>query len=158
MGSSNRIGWSLFAAALAIPTAFAQSPQLVHKDGLLVFPNVRIEQSAVPVDANRVANAPGTAGMRAYRDQQTGKLRNATPEELVIEALETPSANDANDATVVVTANGKRALLGDSFMSNAIVQRDADGRLRTYCVPGDATNAVFLDKMLSTAKEARHDH
>src|SRR5215470_1079661 len=63
-----------------------QSPQLVHKDGLLVFPNVRIEQSAVPVDSTG-ANEPGSAGLRAYRDQ-TGKLRNATSNELAIEALQ----------------------------------------------------------------------
>jgi hypothetical protein len=156
-GSSNRIGWSLFAAALAIPSAFAQSPQLVHKDGLLVFPNVRVEQSAVPVES-KGTNAPGTAGVRAYRDEQTGRLRSASPEELVIEALETPRVNDPGDATVFVMANGsKRAVLGDSFMSNAIVQRAADGRLRMYCVPGDAKDAAFLDKVLSTAKEVRHD-
>src|SRR5262249_37154715 len=68
-----------------------QSPQLVHKDGLLVFPNVRLEQSAVPVESS--ANGPGSAGMRAYRDERTGKLRNATQEELTIEALQTPPSN-----------------------------------------------------------------
>ena len=132
-----------------------QSPQLVHKDGLLVFPNVRIEQSAVPVDSTG-ANEPGSAGMRAYRDQ-TGKLRNATPEELTIEAQQTPPSNRASDARVSFTANGMRAVLGDSFMSNAVVQRDADGRLRMYCVPGDAKDAAFLDKALATGKDVRHD-
>ena len=133
-----------------------QSPQLVHKDGLLVFPNVRIEQSAVPVDSTG-ANEPGSAGMRAYRDQ-AGKLRNATPEELTIEAQQTPPSNRASDARVSFTANGMRAVLGDSFMSNAVVQRDADGRLRMYCVPGDAKDAAFLDTALSTGKDVRHDH
>ncbi len=156
-GSSNRIGWSLFAAALAIPSAYAQSPQLVHKDGLLVFPNVRVENSAVPIESKN-SNVLGTAGMRAYRDEQTGKLRNASPEELVIEALQTPPANDASDATVFNTAYGKRAALGDSFLSNAVVQRDSEGRLRMYCVPGDAKDAAFLDKALATGKEVRHDH
>ena len=119
-----------------------------------MFPNVRVENSAVPVDGKSVS-APGTAGMRAYRDEQTGKLRNASPEELVIEALQTPPSNDAADATVFITANGKRAALGDSFMSNAVVQRDSEGRLRMYCMPGDAKDAAFLDKVLSTGKEVR---
>jgi len=95
--------------------------------------------------------------MRAYRDQ-AGKLRNATPEELTIEAQQTPPSNRASDARVSFTANGMRAVLGDSFMSNAVVQRDADGRLRMYCVPGDAKDAAFLDTALSTGKDVRHDH
>jgi hypothetical protein len=132
------------------------SRQLVHKDGLLVFPNVRVEQSAVPVDSTG-ANAPGSAGLRAYRDQN-GKLRNATSNELAIEALQTPPSNKASDATVSFTANGMRAVLGDSFMSNAVVQRDADGRRRMYCVPGDANEAAFLDQALLTGKDVRHDH
>jgi hypothetical protein len=68
-----------------------------------------------------------------------------------------PPSNKASDATVSITANGKRAVLGDSFMSNAVVRRDADGRLRMYCVPGDAKDAGFLDKVLSTGKDVRHD-
>jgi hypothetical protein len=61
-------------AGLALATSVAQSQELIHKDGLLLLPNVRVETAAVPVSTiNRGARAD--AGLRAYRDEQTGRLR-----------------------------------------------------------------------------------
>jgi hypothetical protein len=141
----------------AIVPALAQPPELVHKDGLLVLPNVRVEAAAVPVTTTG-RGTRADAGVRAYRDQQTGQLRNATPEELIIEAAQAPHANDPAAATVIFLPDGRvRALLDESFLSNAVVHRTADGRLVMQCLPGDSQASGWLQQAVSTATEADHD-
>jgi hypothetical protein len=140
----------------AIAPALAEPPKLVLKNGLLVLPNVRVEAAAVPVKTGRGTRAD--AGQRAYRDEQTGRLRNATQEELNIEAAQTPRANNPAGASVILQSDGRvSALLDDSFLSNAVVHKTADGRLVMQCLPGDSQASGWLQQAVSTATEADHD-
>ena len=142
---------------VAIAPAFAQSPQLVHKDGLLLLPNVRVEQAAVPVTTTG-RGSRADAGLRAYRDTQTGRVRGASTEELIIEALQAPPANDPAGAIVTVLPNGsKRAQLDESFMANMIVQKRDDGQLVMDCLPGNSEARTWLPHAVSTAKETHHE-
>ena len=137
--------------------ALAQPPELVHKDGLLLLPNVRVEAATVPVTTTG-RGTRADAGVRAYRDEQTGRLRNASPEELIIEAAESPRANDPAGATVIIMPDGRvRALLDESFLSNAVVHRLPDGRLVMQCLPGDSQASGWLRQAVSTVTEADHD-
>jgi hypothetical protein len=74
--SSYAIGLGLTAAIGLAGSALADPP--AAKDGLMTFPNVRVE-TATPT----IAKAPkaATSGMRAYVDPTTGKLRAQTVEE-----------------------------------------------------------------------------
>jgi hypothetical protein len=143
-------------AGAAIP-ALAQPPELAQKDGLLVLPNVRIETSAVPVATTGRATA-GDAGMRAYRDADTGRLRHAAPEELLIEAAEASRANNPLGAQVMYMPDGRiRALLDESFLSNSVVHRRADGRLVMQCLPGDSQADGWLQQAVSTETEVDNE-
>ena len=77
MNTTRRIGLSLTAAIGLAGSALA-ADQPASKDGLLIYPNVRVE-NATPADA-KVAKTP-TSGMHAYIDPTTGKLRAQTVEE-----------------------------------------------------------------------------
>jgi len=137
--------------------SLTQPPELIHKSGLLVLPNVRVEAAAVPVTTTG-RGTRGDAGVRAYRDEQTGRLRNANQEELTIEAAQTPRANDPAGATVMFLPDGRvRALLDESFLSNAVVHRTADGRLVMECLPGDSQANGWLQQAVSTATETDHE-
>ena len=97
--------------------------------------------------------APQQAGMRAFKDPETGLFREATPEDV-------PST--AKAATVhparVATANrsgGLSVMLDEGFMSNTVARKDAAGRINLQCVTGEdaATTAISGQ----AAKEHRHD-
>ncbi len=138
--------------------AFAAAPQLPSEDGLLILPNVRVERSAQPVDTARPVST-SNAGMRAFRDPETGKLRKPTAEDLLADAQVTPALNN-NAAAARFTARGNAratALLDESFMSYAVVGRGADGALDMQCVVGEER----ARKALATGtngKERRHAH
>jgi hypothetical protein len=123
----------------------------------LLLPNVRVETAAVPVSTiNRGARAD--AGLRAYRDEQTGRVRHPSSEDIIIEAAEATRANDPAGATITVLPNGRvRAILDDSFMSNSAVQRLDNGRLVMRCVAGDSQANAWLRQVVSTTTEAHHD-
>jgi len=139
--------WVLCAQAGAAP------PQLPSEGGLLVLPNVRVENASQPIAGQ---GTRGQAGMKAYKDQETGKLRKATPEELQEEAQSTPRANDPAGASVVVTPGGRKsATLDESFMSYAVVRKGTDGKLDTMCVTGESQAQQALKGAL-TPKEHGH--
>lgn len=79
------IGLGLTAAIGLAGAALADPP--ASKDGLLIYPNVRVE-NATPADAKN-AKAPAS-GMRAYIDPTTGKLRTQTVEEAQQAAAQAP--------------------------------------------------------------------
>jgi hypothetical protein len=145
----------LGAAMAGAQAALAGPPELRSEGGQLVLPNVRVEQSAQPVDGRGTARE---VGMRAYKDPDTGKLRKPTQEELQIEAQAAPPSNRAAGARVTTSRNGgKSAQLDESFMSYAVVRKDKHGKVDTLCVTGEdaAENAL---KGAPVAKEDRHAH
>ena len=139
--------WVLCAHAAAAP------PQLSSEGGLLLLPNVRVEASSQPIAGQ---GTRGQAGMKAYKDHETGKLRKATPEEQQEEAQSAPRANDPAGASVVVSPGGRKsATLDESFMSYTVVRKGAGGRLDTMCVTGETQAQQALKGALS-AKEHGH--
>lgn len=139
----------------AAQAATAAPPQLPAQDGLLVLPGVRVETAPRPVVSQPMR---GAAGVRAYKDRETGQLRKATPEEQQEEALAPAAANDATGARVSVMAGGRKsAQLDESFMSYSVVRRTADGRLEAQCVTGESAAQHALHAG-PNAKEARHAH
>jgi hypothetical protein len=142
----------LGATVAGAQAAVAGPPELRSEGGLLVLPNVRVEQSSQPVDGRGSARE---VGMKAYKDPDTGNLRKATQEELQIEAQAAPRANNAAGATVTTSANGRKsASLDESFMSYAVVRKGEDGKLDMVCVTGEGDAQKALKA--PAAKEDRH--
>lgn len=136
----------LLAAALAaVQTAGAAPPQLRSDNGLLLLPNVRVENAAAPVEGRGTRSS---AGVRAYKDRETGQLRKATPEEQQAEAQAPAPSNDPAGVRISVMPNGRKsAALDETFMSYSVVRRAADGTLDAQCVSGE-----------SAAQHALHAH
>lgn len=144
------------AAAAGAQVALAAPPVLESKGGLLVLPNVRVERSSQPVDGTASAMGIGSAGVRAYKDHETGQLRKATPEELVEEAKVAAPANNAAATRVTSYANGRKSgLLDESFMSYSVVRRGEGGKFDTECVTGETAAQHALH---GKSKEHRHAH
>jgi len=142
-------------AYLACAAAAAQAPVLVHKDGLLLFPNVRIE--AAPAAVATKPGSRGESGLKAYRDAQTGGLRQVSAEELLQEAMQQPQSNNPAGAVVTRMPDGRlSAQLDDSFLASAVVQKLEDGRLVMQCVPGESQASAWLKKAVS-AKEVQRE-
>lgn len=141
--------WAGAQAALAAP------PEMRSEGGLLVLPNVRVEQSAQPADGSASGRE---AGMKAYKDAETGKLRKPTQEELQIEAQAAPPSNKAAGATVRTAPNGRKsAQLDESFMSYAVVRKDEQGKVETMCITGEGEAHKALTSTV-VRKERRHAH
>jgi len=142
------------AAALPVlwcaTTAFAgDGAALPQQGGLLVLPNVNVQYANAAQREIAAATTP-LAGMRAFKDAETGKLRNATPEEMIEMGAQpepSPSARTRAKSTPSrVLSNGSRvATLGAAGLSYSIVTRNATGTLDTACVTGEDA----VDKVLS---------
>lgn len=147
---------ALHTLIVVAPMASAAAPELRSEGGLLVLPNVKVEMAQQPVDGKPMLGRQNA--MKAYKEQDTGKLRKITPEEQQDEAQSTPLDNNAAAATVTTAAGGRKsALLDESFMSYAVVRRGEDGKLDTQCVTGEAQAKTAL-KGKVVAKERRHAH
>jgi hypothetical protein len=137
--------------------AFAAPPQLPSEGGLLVLPNVKVENAAKPIDGPQGKTA-ATSGMKAYRDAETGKLRRPTADDLLAEAAAAPARVAAPSARITTSANGRRsAQLDESFMSYAVVNRDASGKLDMQCVTGEEQAQKALAGAVAR-KEQSHAH
>jgi hypothetical protein len=137
--------------------AFAAPPQLPSEGGLLVLPNVKVENAAKPIDGTAGKTAV-TSGMKAYRDADTGKLRRPTADDLLAEAAATPAPAAAPSARITTSADGRRsAQLDESFMSYAVVSRNTSGKLDMQCVTGEEQARKALAGAV-TRKEHGHAH
>lgn len=149
-------GAALLTLVSGVQTAHAAAPELTSVGGLLVLPNVRVETSARPLAATPASSRD--AGMKAYKDHETGALRKQNPEEAIEENTTPVGANDAAGASVTIGANGRKsAVLDESFMSYSVARKGRDGRLDVQCVTGEAQATVAL-KGRPVAKEQRHAH
>jgi len=77
------------------------------------------------------------AGLRAFRDPVTGKLRPPTAQELaqVREARELAPKEMPVFTTTVLPDGTTSVDLGDAFLFDVVATRGVDGTLRVRCVP-----------------------
>jgi hypothetical protein len=142
------------------PGANAEPMSQPAPTGLLTFSNVRIE-SMTPAQAAAVEkpSTPASA-YRAFKDKDSGKLRDQTPEEMVEEgaAVQRKAATaPAPAGTLVKSASGRAImLLGESFMSDAVAVKDASGKLEWDCI-GDKKAAARALAEGKLAKEPHHE-
>ena len=97
------------------------------------------EASGVCVEAPPSSPAPA-GGWRAFRDPQTGKLREPTPEEAA--ALARRDAGKAaaqGHFEVIVHPDGMKSVdLKGAFSMSLVARRNADGSISYVCAPPSA--------------------
>jgi hypothetical protein len=89
--------------------------------------------------------APAAAGLRAFRDPVTGRLRLPTEEEKarLREARGLAPKESVTFKTTVRPDGTTSVELGDAFLFDVVATRDADGATRVRCVPrGGASPAA----------------
>ena len=148
-------------ALLAGAQTASADPTAHPAAGVLKLPNVRVEMAspAERAQASRAAAGSSQPAVRAYKDPETGELRDQTPEEMMLDGMSlTKSARGPAAKSVVMKPGGAFSIeLDESFMTNAVVTRDGTGKAHMQCVTGDeaALRTVLEGK---AAKGDRHDH
>jgi hypothetical protein len=138
------------AALMAAGGALAETPQ--PATGLMTFKNVRV-QAATPAQlAADQRMAPGEAGARAFKDPETGELR--APEEGEVVSSRAKRAGGSPTVAYRNYRGGISVALDESFESNSVVTRTADGKLEMQCVKGEDALAHARH---AQAGKARHD-
>ena len=101
-------------------------------------PSAHVPTASKPT-APAVQRLPGTAGMRAYIDPETGTFGAPSPEVLRAEAANRDLGAAEETAQVVVLPNGVEMLVGGP-PDYVVAQRDANGKLviRTVTDPKQA--------------------
>jgi hypothetical protein len=139
-------GVALLAGA---QVAFADTP--AHPaSGVLTLSNVRVEAASANqiAEASRAGSKPAQSGFRAYKDPITGELRDQTPEEMMDAGTRSKSARTrAAKSGFASPRGGVGVRLDESFMSNAVVVKDAEGKNHMQCVTSE-----------DNGKAHRHDH
>ena len=144
----------IFAAGAQV--AFAAPAAQPVETGLLKLPNVKI-QNATPQQVQAAAQRANAANVvRAYKDKDSGKLRDQTPEELLEEGAASVAMPSEPSAIITPAKGGVAALLDESFMTDAVASKDAAGNVQMECVTGKgaAAKAIVNGKAV---KEHRHD-
>lgn len=108
------------------------------------------------------ATSPGSSmpGMMVAIDPATGQLRTPTPEEMAALQAADPSRRKGKNTDGVLRSETLKngavvTTLDPSYDLYSVVAKDADGKMRTACVPGyqlDATLAA-AEKMASQTEE-----
>jgi hypothetical protein len=143
-----------------VQCAYASPEAQLTDEGILKLPNVKI-QTATPQQISAI-NAPVKAtakpGFRAYKDPVTGNLVEQPDDNLNEPQAAAPLSKSgfASGAKAASTSkSGKTILLDDSFMSNAVVTKNASGKLDLDCVVGDHAKLLPNSK---TVKAHKHDN
>jgi hypothetical protein len=157
-GSGMVLSGALLLAGAQV--ALAAPPAVNHEGGLLKLHNVRIETAspAQVAQAARMGPAAGQAGLRAYKDPDSGELRSQTPEEMMEAATAKSAPMSGAAKSMFLTPSGAiAATLDETYMSNATATKDASGKVQMQCV-NDA--AVAGERVLEgkAGKAHRHDH
>jgi hypothetical protein len=110
------------------------------------------------------AHAAGQEGMVVVRDQQTGKMRAPTPDEMKALRASTPPnaaivAGRPTQPSVTTRRDGARGVrVGESNLVYEVVTRDADGKLSSQCVQGeDAVQQALTHPANAADKESAHE-
>ena len=128
------------AATLLVLGAVVAGAEEARPGGAVVepLPAPTVLLSLAPVDAG------AEAGMRAYIDPATGQLREPTAEEVAALGRRGLRASALSTKPVVQHADGMLSVeLGEEYMSEVVVRRNADGSLSMACVPRPLTDAVL---------------
>jgi hypothetical protein len=151
----------LVLGSLALP-ALAEPP--ASNNGLMTFPNVRVESAPLPTKAAKLTAAKTTreAGVKAYLNPETGQLQSE-PAETDHSNLNRPAplasrtprviSRSATASTKITPdiiygpGNTQSVVMGEDSMVFQVVRRDANGKLTQECVTGE-----------SHAKHALHSH
>ena len=146
----------IFAAGAQI--AIAAPAAQPAESGLLKLPNVKIEKATPQqiMAANKTSKTSQKA-VRAFKDKDSGNLRDQTPEEMVEDGIASAAMSPAEPVAIINgPMGGVAALLDENFMSNAVASRDAAGNLHMDCVTGKGagSKAVVNGKIV---KGHRHD-
>jgi hypothetical protein len=167
----------LVLGSLALP-ALAEPP--ASNNGLMTFPNVRVESAPAPVKAAKApakAAAPAAAhqaGMKAYMDPATGKLLESDPAATQHSSLNhlaplfsrTPATVGTASTASTTTApeiiygpgNTQSVLMGEDAMVFQVVHRDADGKLTQECVTGESHAKHALHSPKTPRVQTHHQH
>ncbi len=131
------------SAAMAILT-LGSSPAFSDETGKCTKKKAAAKPAATAAAPSEAAKAPaappaelaGEAGMKAYIDPATGKLREPTSEDAAAaaKAKGREALKAAPEPTVVQHANGMlSAQLGEEYMQDVVVRKGADGTLVFQC-------------------------
>lgn len=134
-----RIATAMTVLVLGVWTAGATEPaKCNHQSDPAKQATASAPQSQAAQPAQTAApEVAGQAGIRAFIDPVTKQLRAPTPEEAA--ALNQPS-REISSVTVEPVPLYHRSgavgiLLGDEYMNDVVVRRNADGTLSMVCVP-----------------------
>lgn len=137
--------WGVAVALLTQGVAIAGAEE-TRPESALVAP-LPAPTVIVALTPPRLSGADNTAGsgMRAFIDPATGQLREPTAEEAAALARRGLRASAMSTGPEVVRhANGMlSAELGDDYMTEVVVRRNADGSLSMACVPKPLTATVL---------------
>jgi hypothetical protein len=168
----------LVLGSLALP-ALAEPP--ASNNGLMTFPNVRVESAPAPVKAAKAtkkattaAAAAHQAGVKAYIDPETGKLREPNAGDAEQASLNhlaplfsgTPAtvgtASTASTITEPVIiygpGNTQSVVMGEDAMVFQVVHRGADGKLTQECVTGESHAKHALHSPKAPRVQTHHQH
>jgi len=113
------------------------------------------QSSATAAPATDLSEGPSADAQIVVKDGDTGKLRQATPEEA--RALHAGRANARAGASMQSRSHwsgARGARLTDEFMTFTVVVKRADGKLVELCVEGGETTA----KLVTSAPQFKSDN
>ena len=174
MATRYRIGCTLglMLGSLALQAAAEPPAATANNNGLMTFPNVRVENA--PVDTSKQKPATGTAvtsGMRAYMNEEgqltqatnadAAKLSNATPSaKLATAKSRTSSAATAADTGPQMTyaEDGSIEIMAnEETMVFQTAHKDANGKVTQECVTGESNAKHALHSPARSKQESRND-
>ncbi len=143
-------------ALLACGTALADATaSRTGQPGLLSLPNVTIVTATAEQLRAAAKPAAASSGVRAFKDPETGRLRAATPEELVAIAEEAPALSEQPVAVFRHSSGALVAEVGESAMTYSVARKAAGGRLDLQCVAGPEEARKTLGAAVAPKE---HDH
>ena len=139
--------WLALAGLSAAAAAAQAADPASAPNGLMTFPNVRVQTLAESgLKAPRAAAVASPAGMKAYIDPATGQLTQPSAEQAAaLDAAGKPAATRDSRAaaaaprTLYPEQGGVGMALDDSFDSTFIARKTADGHVTTDCLPNAQT-------------------
>jgi hypothetical protein len=164
------VALGLMLGSLALPT-MAEPP--ANNNGLMTFPNVRVQSAPVPAKAPTPAARED--GMKAYINPATGALREPNAADTEASNLNhqaplfsrTPGNLDRSSIASAAAApeiiygpgNTESVVMGEESMVFQVARRDADGKLTQECVTGEshANHALHSPKAPRAQTQAKHE-
>lgn len=113
------------------------SAVLLFSCAVLLAAPARAADKSVPRGAKKiVVKKSSAAGLRAYKDPVTGKLRAPTPEEARALSRMARAFVQRRELEAVTHPNGMTSVdLKDAFLLDIVARRNPDGSLSLDCVP-----------------------